>query len=85
MEEFISHFNDDDREFVGSISNEGLFTPSGEGPNPQRRFTTNNTGDVWIVASYQDKDSGPTPLTAKSYLVVTVPDYLQWDEGEVAQ
>ncbi len=85
MEEFISHFNDDDREFVGSISNDGLFTPSLEGPNQQRRFTTNNTGDVWIVASYQDKDSGPTPLTAKSYLVVTVPDYLQWDEGEVAQ
>jgi quinohemoprotein amine dehydrogenase len=85
IEEFISRYDDNDREFVGSIDNEGLFTPAAEGPNPQRKFTTNNTGDVWIVASYQDKDSGPTKLTAKSYLVVTVPLYMKWDEPEVAQ
>ncbi len=85
MEEFISHYNDDDREFVGSIDSNGMFTPAGEGPNPQRRFTTNNTGDVWIVASYTDKDTGATPLKAKSYLSVTVPVYMKWDEPEVAQ
>jgi quinohemoprotein amine dehydrogenase len=85
MEEFISHYNDDDREFVGSISAEGLFTPAGEGPNPQRRFTTNNTGDVWIVANYQEKGGSATPLRAKSYLVVTVPLYMKWDQPEVAQ
>jgi quinohemoprotein amine dehydrogenase len=85
IEEFIARYNDDDKEFVGSISADGLFTPAGEGPNQQRRFTTNNTGDVWIVAKYQDKDSGPTPLTAKSYLVVTVPVYMKWDQPEVAQ
>ncbi len=85
MEEFIARYNDDDKEFVGSIGADGLFTPSGEGPNPQRRFMTNNTGDVWIVAKYHDKDSGPEPLEAKSYLVVTVPVYMKWDEPEVAQ
>ncbi len=85
MEEFIARYNDDDKEFVGSISADGLFSPAGEGPNPQRRFMTNNTGDVWIVAKHQDKDSGPTPLTAKSYLVVTVPMYMKWDQPEVAQ
>jgi quinohemoprotein amine dehydrogenase len=85
MEEFISHFGDNDKEFVGSIDAEGLFTPSAEGPNPQRKFTTNNTGDVWVVATYQDKDSLTNPLTAKSYLVVTVPLYAKWDEPEVAQ
>jgi quinohemoprotein amine dehydrogenase len=85
MEEFISHYNDNDTEFVGSISAEGLFTPAGEGPNPQRRFMTNNTGDVWIVAKYQDKADGGSPLEAKSYLVVTVPVYMKWDEPEVAQ
>jgi quinohemoprotein amine dehydrogenase len=85
MEEFISHYNDDDKEFVGSISADGLFTPAGEGPNPQRRFMTNNTGDVWIVAKYQDKANGASPLEAKSYLVVTVPVYMKWDEPEVAQ
>ncbi|MFZ0593936.1 MAG: quinohemoprotein amine dehydrogenase subunit alpha, partial [Bryobacteraceae bacterium] len=85
MEEFIARYNDDDKEFVGSIGADGLFTPSGEGPNPQRRFMTNNTGDVWIVAKYHDKDSGAEPLEAKSYLVVTVPVYMKWDEPEVAQ
>lgn len=85
MEEFISHYNDNDKEFVGSISADGLFTPAGEGPNPQRRFMTNNTGDVWIVAKYQGKADGGSPLEAKSYLVVTVPIYMKWDEPEVAQ
>ena len=85
MEEFIARYNDDDKEFVGSISADGLFSPAGEGPNPQRRFMTNNTGDVWIVAKHQDKDSGPSQLTAKSYLVVTVPAYMMWDQPEVAQ
>jgi quinohemoprotein amine dehydrogenase len=85
MEEFISHFGDNDREFVGSIDANGLFTPAAEGPNPQRKFTTNNTGDVWVVAKYQDKDSEGNPLTAKSYLIVTVPLYMKWDDPEVAQ
>ena len=85
IEEFIARYNDDDKEFVGSISADGLFTPAAEGPNQQRRFTTNNTGDIWVVAKYQDKDSGPAPLTAKSYLVVTVPVYMKWDQPEVAQ
>lgn len=85
IEEFISRYNDDDKEFVGSIDNDGLFTPAGEGPNSQRRFTTNNTGDVWVVANYKNSDSGAVPLTAKSYLVVTVPVYMKWDEPEVAQ
>lgn len=85
MEEFIARYNDDDKEFVGSLSSEGLFTPAGEGPNPQRRFTTNNTGDVWVIATYKDKDSGSAPLVAKSYLVVTVPVYMKWDQGEISQ
>jgi quinohemoprotein amine dehydrogenase len=85
MEEFIAHYDDNDLEFVGSLSAGGLFTPAAEGPNQQRKFTTNNTGDVWVVATYKDKDSEANPLTAKSYLVVTVPLYAKWDEGEVAQ
>lgn len=84
MEEFIARYNDDDKEFVGSLSADGLFTPAAEGPNPQRRFSTNNTGDVWVVAKYQDQDMA-APMVAKSYLVVTVPLYMQWDEPEVAQ
>jgi len=85
MEEFIARYNDDDKEFVGSINNDGLFTPAGEGPNPQRRFTTNNTGDIWVVANYQGKGTSATPLKATSYLVVTVPVYMKWDQPEIAQ
>ncbi len=85
LEEFMARFNDDDREFVGSIGADGLFTPAGEGPNPQRRFSTNNTGDVWVVATYPGSSPGSEALTAKSYLVVTVPSYMKWDEPEVAQ
>jgi quinohemoprotein amine dehydrogenase len=86
VEEFYSVDSDDDREFVGSLSGTGFFTPSSDGPNPQRKFSRNNYGDVWIVATAKDlKDKDGAPLTAKSYLVVTVPAYMQWDQPEVSQ
>lgn len=84
IEEFISRNKDDDKEFVGFIDQNGLFTPAGDGPNSQRRFSTNNTGDVWVVARYVDKDN-PKPLEAKGYLVITVPALLRWDQPEVGQ
>lgn len=86
MEEFYSTYNDDDREFVGSLSATGFFTPSSDGPNPQRKFSRNNYGDVWVVATAKnDKDKDGKPLVDKSYLVVTVPQYIQWDQPEVGQ
>jgi len=86
MEEFYSTYNDDDREFVGSLSATGFFTPSSDGPNPQRRFSRNNYGDVWVVATAKnEKDKDGKPLVDKSYLVVTVPQYIQWDQPEVGQ
>jgi quinohemoprotein amine dehydrogenase len=86
VEEFYSVENDDDREFVGSLSGTGFFTPSSDGPNPQRKFSRNNYGDIWVVATTKDeKDKDGKPLTAKSYLVVTVPAYMQWDQPEVGQ
>src|SRR5580698_8214581 len=86
VEEFYSVENDDDREFVGSLSGTGFFTPSSDGPNPQRKFSRNNYGDIWVVATAKDeKDKDGKPLTAKSYLVVTVPSYMQWDQPEVGQ
>jgi quinohemoprotein amine dehydrogenase len=78
VEEFYSVYGDDDKEFVGTLSAKGLFTPNVEGPNPKRRFSRNNYGDVWVVAKYKG-------LIAKSYLVVAVPLYVRWDQPEVAQ
>ena len=86
VEEFYSVYGDDDKEFVGSLSNAGLFTPASDGPNPQRKFSRNNYGDVWVVATAKDeKDKEGRPLIGKSYLVVTVPTYIKWDQPEVGQ
>lgn len=82
IEEFIAHNNDNDKEFVGYIDSNGLFTPSSDGPNPQRRLSADNVGDVWVVAKYAGKDAA-TPLEAKSYLVVAIPDFLQFDQPEI--
>jgi len=78
LEEFVSHYGDDDIEYVGSLSAEGLFTPNIEGPNERRKFGTNNYGDVWVVAKHQPAGA-EKPLIAKSYLVVAIPLYIRWD------
>jgi quinohemoprotein amine dehydrogenase len=86
VEEFYSVYGDDDKEFVGSLSPTGFFTPASDGPNPQRKFSRNNYGDIWVVATAKDeKDKDGRPLAGKSYLVVTVPAYMQWDQPEVGQ
>ncbi len=83
VEEFYAVYGDDDKKFVGTMSPTGFFTPSVEGPNTERKFSRNNYGDVWAVATYKgalDKDG--KPLTARSYLVVAIPLYIRWDEAE---
>ena len=87
MDEFYSVYGDDDKDFVGTLSPAGLFTPAGEGPNPKRKFKRNNYGDVWVVATHKPKDAEPgaKPLTARSYLVVTIPLYVRYDQPEVAE
>ena len=88
LEEFYSTPEDDDIQFVGKVDDSGLFTPSVEGPNPARKkqannFPVDNYGDVWVAASYKTPDG--TTFKAKSYLVVTIPNYTIWDQPEVAQ
>jgi quinohemoprotein amine dehydrogenase len=87
LEELYSTPDDDDIKFVGSVNDSGLFTPAGEGPNPARKkasnnFGTNNWGDVWVDAVY---DNGGVTLKSRSYLVVTVPQYIRYDQPEVSQ
>ena len=71
--------DDDDIKWVGTIDQHGLFTPSVEGPNPQRSGSRNNIGDVWVVATYKGTDAATRGLTARAQLVVTVPLYVRWD------
>jgi quinohemoprotein amine dehydrogenase len=84
MEEFVASYGDDDTEFVGSLNADtGLFVPASDGPNPKRRQSRNNYGDVWVVATVKPSGSDKA-LSARSYLVVTVPQYVQYDQPEVA-
>lgn len=88
MEEFVSTPDDDDIKFVGSMNDSGLFTPNIEGPNPARKkqsnnYPTNNWGDVWVTASYDGANG--SALMARSYLVVTIPVYVKYDQPEVGQ
>jgi quinohemoprotein amine dehydrogenase len=86
VEEFLSVYGDDDKNFVGTLSPDGLFTPALDGPNPKRKFSRNNYGDVWVVATAKnEKDQDGSPLVGKAYLVVAVPAYIQWDQPEVSQ
>lgn len=86
IEEFPTVTYDDDKDFVGKLSPTALFTPSVEGPDPKRRFSRNNYGEVWVVATARDaKDRFGKPLIGKAYLVVTVPTYKRWDQPEVSE
>jgi quinohemoprotein amine dehydrogenase len=86
VEEFMAVYGDDDKSFVGNLSPSALFTPASDGPNPERKFGRNNYGDVWVVAtSKSEKDKEGKPLIGRSYLVVTVPTYIKWDQPEVGQ
>jgi quinohemoprotein amine dehydrogenase len=83
MQEFYATYGDDDTKFVGNLDSvSGLFTPAGEGPSMERQDMRNNYGDVWVVAEIE----GPKgkPISGRSYLVVTVPQYLRFDQPEVA-
>lgn len=86
VEEFQATWYDDDIHYVGKLSNAGFFTPSLDGPNPQRSGNRNNYGDLWVVAKAKsEKDAQGQPLTARSYLVITVPAYKRWDNPGVSQ
>jgi len=71
VREFFRTFDEEDVKYVGSIDQNGLYTPGEEGPNPERPFETNNAGDVWVTATYQP--DGARPLMARAFLIVTVP------------
>jgi quinohemoprotein amine dehydrogenase len=87
LEELYSTPDDDDVKYVGSLNDSGLFTPAGEGPNPARKkqsnnYPTNNWGDVWVDANYEQ---GGQTFKARSYLVVTIPQYIRYDQPEVSK
>ncbi|MGH9675139.1 MAG: quinohemoprotein amine dehydrogenase subunit alpha [Bryobacteraceae bacterium] len=89
VEEFLAVYGDDDKDFVGTLSPAGFFTPASEGPNPKRKFSRNNYGDIWVVGSLKnapaDISRDGKPLAGRAHLVVTIPLYLRWDQPEVSR
>ena len=83
LEEYIIREDDDDLKYVGAIDDNGFFTPNIEGPNPDRKGT-NNFGDVWAVAVFDQSgqsgqsgqsvsSSADSTLRGRAHLLVTVP------------
>jgi len=82
IEEYTATFDDEDKQYVGTIDDNGLFTPNVDGPNPKRRLHADNYGDVWVIATYKLPDG--KVLRARAHLLVTVPLYIRFDQPEVA-
>ncbi len=61
---------DRDVEFAGVMDPaSGIFTPGDAGPNPARKYGTNNAGNLRVVARVQD---GATARTGEAHLIVAV-------------
>ena len=57
-------------EFTGSMNpNTGMFTTAAAGPNPERRMSTNNAGNLKVVAKVTDEGQ---QVSGDGQLIVTV-------------
>jgi quinohemoprotein amine dehydrogenase len=59
-----------DVKFAGKIDESGKFAPAAAGPNPDRKFSGNNTGDLSVIATLAN--NAAVPVTGKAHLMVTV-------------
>lgn len=59
----------DDVKFAGRVTADGRFLPAQAGPNPQRKFSANNAGNLSVLATLED---GGKPVAGKAHLIVTV-------------
>lgn len=82
LEEYPVTYDDDDLAFVGQIDASGLFTPSLDGPNPERSRNRNNIGEVWVVATYEEPGAAGRRVQERSYLIVTAPLHLRWADPQ---
>ena len=58
-----------DAKFAGRIDQSGLFMTNDAGPNPQRKYRTNNAGELKVTAAVKD---GTRTVKATAPLIVTV-------------
>ncbi|QLL16615.1 quinohemoprotein amine dehydrogenase subunit alpha [Pseudomonas chlororaphis] len=61
---------DEDVKFAGQMqADSGVFIPGDAGPNPQRKMSTNNAGNLKVIAAVDDAGKS---LTGEGHLIVTV-------------
>jgi quinohemoprotein amine dehydrogenase len=61
---------DEDVRFAGVMgARSGIFQPSGAGPNPDRAHSTNNAGNLKVIASLGE---GEDAVNGEGQLIVTV-------------
>jgi quinohemoprotein amine dehydrogenase len=70
----VEPYNEDAKEaedvkYAGRIDSSGRYLPAGAGPNPQRKFSGNNAGNLSIVATVADGDKA---VSGTAHLIVTV-------------
>ncbi|MHC6225455.1 quinohemoprotein amine dehydrogenase subunit alpha [Pseudomonas sp. X10] len=58
---------DEDVKFAGQMLENGVFMPSGAGPNPERKMMTNNAGNLKVIAELEDGGQ-----KGEGHLIVTV-------------
>ena len=61
---------DEDVKFAGTMqADSGVFTPGDAGPNPARKMSTNNAGNLKVIAAVDDAGKS---LTGEGHMIVTV-------------
>lgn len=60
---------DEDVKYAGIMHKDGVFLPGDAGPNPARKMSTNNAGNLKVIAQVDD---GGTPRQGEGQLIVTV-------------
>ncbi len=66
--------HDEDLKYAGVIdAATGVFVPGDAGPNPARKMSTNNVGQLAVVATVND---GEQTVSGDNHLLVTVPTFI---------
>jgi quinohemoprotein amine dehydrogenase len=70
----VENFNEaaaamEDVKYVGAIDQNGTFHPAAAGPNPERKYRTNNAGRITVKAAVND---GEREISGNAEMVVTV-------------
>lgn len=71
-------YEDDVLRWVGTMDQNGYFTPGLDGPNPERPLSTNNAGALIVNAAFNVPGTDQV-LNGSAQLLVTVPAYREID------